>query len=197
MRIERRRYFRIDDTALLKYRVLAAGELDAARAQIAQHILAADNLRAALEPLDVRLAELTPALRRESRVVAEAVELINRKLAVVMQMLAREPADGINTEHREFQPCTVSLSGGGLAIRADAALPADTWLAIDLELLPSHYALRAIGRVTDVRTHGGAFLLGVEFDVLCEADRDALVTHALRKQAQILREARNGPTPPD
>ena len=191
MTTERRRYFRIDDSALIKYRMLDAAELGHARARLAAHHVETDNLRAALEPLDARLAEMMPALRRESRVLAEAIELVNRKLTLLADAaaLTQHVGDGKSDEH---EPRAVNLSGGGLALCAREAMVAGTWLLVDLVLLPANHALRAIGRVTDTRQRGGEYVMGVEFEALREADRDALVSHALRKQAQRLREQREG-----
>ena len=192
MRTERRRYFRIDDTALVKYRVIDATDLEATRAQIAGHILASDNLRAALEPLDARLTEMRPALRRESRVVAEALELINRKLSLLAGAVALERVTDTHDAHREHAPSAVNLSGGGLGLRAEEPIANGTWLAVDLVLLPGSHTMRAIGRVTDSRKRDTAYWIGIEFDALREEDRDALISHALRKQAQMLRQERNG-----
>ena len=192
MRTERRRYFRIDDTALVKYRVIDAMDLEAARAQIVRHILASDNLRAALEPLDARLTEMGPALRRESRVVAEVLELINRKISLVAGIVVLERVTGTHDPHREHAPSAVNLSGGGLGLRAEEPMASGTWLAVDVVLLPASHAMRAIGRVTDSRKRDTGYWIGIEFDALREEDRDALISHALRKQAQILRQERNG-----
>lgn len=190
MKTERRRYFRIDDSALIKYRVVPEGELDGARAQLAQHQINADNLRTAFEPLDARLAEMAPVLRRESRVLAEAIELLNRKLGLLAAALATEQGAGQAAGQTEHQPSAVNLSGGGLALRAREPVAANTWLLIDLVLLPGNHMIRAIGRVTDTRKRGGDYAMGIEFDALREEDRDALISHALRKQAQQLRQER-------
>lgn len=190
MSTERRRYFRIDDNALIKYRGLAPAELDAARAQMVAHHVQADNLRTALEPLDARLAEMMPALRRESRVLAEAIELINRKLGLLGAALATSHNVEGDEARDEHQPLTVNLSGGGMALSARQTLPAGSWLLIELVLLPANHALCALGRVTDVRRRAEDAVMGVEFEGLREADRDALTSHVLRTQAQRLREGR-------
>lgn len=192
MKIERRRYFRIDDMALVKYRVIDVADLDAVRAQMAQHTLETDNLRTALEPLDARLTELGPALRRESRVLAEALEITNRKLSLLAGVLSLERLPDARDPYREHAPSAINLSGGGLGLQADEPMSKDTWLAIDLVLLPGSHGMRAIGRVTDSRKRGTAYRIGIEFDALREEDRDVLISHALRKQAQTLREERNG-----
>ena len=192
MTTERRHYFRIDDSALITYRVVAVQDLDTARAQITAHILRADHLRDALAALDTRLLDLGPTLRRESRAIAEAIDLLNRKLSVLADVLALESAVGADRDHRDHQPTTVNLSGGGLAVWAPAALQPDSWLAIELVLLPGNQVMRAIGRVIDCRQCSAGFATGIEFDALREEDRDTLVSHVLRKQAQLLRHERGG-----
>ena len=190
MRTERRRYFRIDDTALIKYRVIAAEDLAQARAEVAEHVLQAANLRAALAPLTLRLAELTPALKRESAALSEAIQLLDRKLDLLAGVMSLELGQGGDAEHREHEPSSVNLSGGGVALQAPLPLAVDTWLSIDLVLLPGVHALRAIGRVVDCRRRAADFALGVEFDALREEDRDTLISHVVRRQGALLRQER-------
>lgn len=190
MSTERRRYFRIDDTALIKYRVIAAEDLAQARAEVTDHALQAANLRAALEPLAVRLAELKPALKRESAVLSEALQLLDRKLDLLAGVMTLEFGPGRAADRREHEPSSVNLSGGGVALHATLPLAVHTWLAIDLVLLPGAHALRALGRVVDCRKRGASFCIGIEFDALREEVRDTLISHVLRRQAALLRQER-------
>ena len=192
MTTERRRYFRIDDSALITYRVVAAQDLTTVRAEITGYILRADNLREAFQSWDTRLTELGPALRRESRAIAEAVDLLNRKLTLLAGVLALGSAPAAEHNHHEHQPAAINLSGGGLAVTATQALIPDTWLAIGLVLLPASKLVRTVGRVVDCRTYDAGFVIGVEFDGLREEDRDSVVSHVLRKQAEMLRRQRGG-----
>ena len=54
----------------------------------------------------------------------------------------------------------------------------------------------ALGRVTDSRKRQGSFAIGIEFDTLREQERDILIGHALRKQAQMLKQERATPPRP-
>lgn len=191
MTTERRRYFRLEDTALLKYRVVAEEELATARARVASHALHAANLALALEPLERRFAELLPAVRREGRALADALDVLNRKLGLVASVLALEQgAEGGGT-WREHEPTMVNLGGGGVALTATSPLTVHTWLAIDLVLLPENAAIRAVGRVVDCRPRGDEFAVHVEFDTLREEDRDLILAHLLRRQAEALRRERD------
>lgn len=191
MTTERRRYFRLEDTALLKYRVVAQAELPAARASVAAHALHAANLALALEPLERRFAELLPAARRESRALAEALEVLNRKLGLVASVLALEQGVAGGGTWREHEPTLVNLGGGGIALTATLPLAQNDWLAIDLVLLPENAAIRAVGRVVDCRAQGDEFAVHVEFDTLREEDRDLILAHLLRRQAEALRRERD------
>lgn len=192
MTTERRRYFRIDDSALINYRLVALQDLASVRAEITAHMLHTDNLREACQSLDTRLTELGPALRRESRAIAEAIDLLNRKLNLLTSVFSLESAPAAGRNSHEHQPAAINLSGGGLAIRATQGLTPDTWLAIDLVLLPGNKLVRTLGRVVDCRACHGGFAIGVEFDGLREEDRDSVISHVLRKQAEMLRRQRSG-----
>ena len=111
---------------------------------------------------------------------------------MLVDVLALECGVGADRDYREHQPTTVNLSGGGLAVWAPAALQPDSWLAIELVLLPGNQVMRAIGRVIDCRQCSEGITVGIEFDALREENRDTLVSHVLRKQAQRLRQERGG-----
>ena len=191
MTTERRRYYRIDDAALIKYRVIAAEQLALEKASILGSALRGANIRMALAPFDNRLQELLQIVRQENRAVAEAIDLLNRKLAVLADILLLEQGASSNSEYREHEPSTINVSGGGLGIQAAAPLALNADLVIDFVLLPSNYPMRAIGRVIDCRKQADdSFYIGIEFAHMREEDRDLLVQHIVRKQAEALRAAR-------
>lgn len=193
MTTERRRYFRIADRALIKYRGITPDALANERAALHAAELRSANLAAALLDVDVRLQDRLVELRGVDRQVAEACDLLNRKLTLLGRVVALESGAGDAGDYREHQPGEVSLSGGGIALTASAALQPDTYLALDLVLLPSSHALRAIGRVVDCLVGvDGAFRIRIEFTDLRESDRDALVRHIVRRQSAALREDRLG-----
>ena len=97
---------------------------------------------------------------------------------------------GRTTDHREHEPSSVNLSGGGVALHATLPLAVNTWLSIDLVLLPGAHTLRALGRVVDCRNRSASFFIAIEFDALREEDRDTLISHVLRRQAALLRQER-------
>jgi len=193
MTTDRRRYFRIEDRALVKYRVIGPESLPRERQFIQLNEIRASNLHAALLGLDLRLQELIDSIHDESKPIAQALELMNRKLNLIERVVALEATQGGPDERHEHQPTEVNLSGGGLALRAESPLTLNVHLAIDLILLPNHHPMRAIGRAVDCREVApGDFSIAIEFDEIREEDRDMLIQHVVRRQSAILRLERQG-----
>ncbi|MCP5202394.1 MAG: PilZ domain-containing protein [Gammaproteobacteria bacterium] len=193
MTTERRRYFRIEDRALVKYRLVAEEDLPRERDFIQLNEIRAANLHAVLLGVDMRLQELIDGLREEHKAIAQVIELLNRKISVIERVVALENAERGGGTHREHEPADVSLSGGGLALTAATPLALNAYLAVDIVLLPSHHPMRAIGRVVDCRRNDdGQFAIAIEFDEIREEDRETLIQHIVRKQSANLREERRG-----
>ena len=191
MTTERRRYFRIKERALIKYRVIQEDMLVEERKFIFLNEIKVENLHASLLGIDLRLHDLVAAVRGESKLVAEALDLINRKLTLLERVVSLESSHLGGSEYHEHEPTKVDLSGGGMALIAPTPLALRAWLAIDLVLLPTNHPMRVIGRVVDCRQNDdGDFAIAIEFEEIREEDRDMLIQHIVRKQSQILREER-------
>ena len=191
MTTERRRYFRIKERTLIKYRVIQEDMLAEERRFIFLNEIKVENLHAALLGIDLRLHDLVAAVRGESKLVAEALDLINRKLTLLERVVSLESSRLDGSEYHEHEPTQVDLSGGGMALIAPTPLASSAWLAIDLVLLPTNHPMRVIGRVVDCRQNDdGEFAIAIEFEEIREEDRDMPIQHIVRKQSQILREER-------
>lgn len=193
MSTERRRYFRIEDRALIKYRVIGLDAVERERQFIRLNEIRAANLHAALLGLDMRLQELIDDIHDDDRPLAQALELLNRKLNLIERVVALEATPRGAPEEREHASSDISMSGGGLALRADSPLELHAYLAVDLVLLPSHHPMRALGRVVDCRRFtAGDYSIAIEFDEIREEDRDLLIQHIVRRQSALLRLERQG-----
>ena len=125
MTTERRRYFRIEEQALIKYRVIQEDMLDEERKFIFLNEIKVENVHAALVGIDLRLQDLLSALRRENKLVAEAVDLLNRKLTLLERVVALEHPYGTTSEYREHDPTQVNISGGGVSLTQRNGVLAD------------------------------------------------------------------------
>lgn len=191
MTTERRRYFRIEERALIKYRVIQADRLDEERRFIFLNEIKVENLQAALAGIDLRLQDLIATVREDSKPIAEALDLLNRKLSLLERVVALESPRSGSRDYTEHEPTNVNLSGGGIALEADSPLAHHALLAIDLVLLPINHPMRAIGRVVECReTERGGYAIAIEFEDIREEDRDMLIQHILKRQSEELRRQR-------
>ncbi|MBT8447182.1 MAG: PilZ domain-containing protein [Gammaproteobacteria bacterium] len=192
---ERRSYFRVDDTVLLKYRVIQTETLDAYSELIFKQYASREGAREVMLEIDTRLEKLLTLLRAESPKLVEAVDLVNRKLTFIERMLNSDvPGEDEETSHHELTE--VNLSGSGMAIVAGAPLATGANVEIDLVLLPRYKHMKVFGTVVDCRQRGEEprYDIGMNFVLVRDEDRDLLVQHCLRRQSQELRKARDEET---
>lgn len=191
MSTERRKYFRIKDTALVKYRVIEDSMLETERRGVYLNQIKLENARAALFGLESSLQEVLDKVRPQEARIAEALELINRKINLLERVVSLEHAPAEAGDHFEHEPKEIDLSGGGMAITANSALEVGTHLAIDLVLLPDNDSMRIFGHVVDIRaTDSGEYVISIAFEEIRQEDQDRLIQHVLRRQSVDLRAAR-------
>ena len=191
MSTDRRRYFRVNDTVLIKYRVVEKDVCGCVKQPAQPGSVPVGSTRFALLGIDPRLREVIAAIRNEQPLVAEALNLLNRKIMLVERLIAIEANEGDNEGASEHEPMEISLSGGGAAITAGTPLPVSTYLVIDLVLLPMRYPMTVFGTVVDCSTMGdGNYRIAIKFDDMSDRDRDLLTQQVMRKQTDELKLAR-------
>ncbi len=190
MTTERRQYFRIQDTALVKYRVIQDHMLDLERRGVYLNQIKLENARAALFGLETNLQEVLEKVRPAEPLVVEALELINRKINLLERVVSLERAPGEDGDFLEHEPREINLSGGGMAIKADTPISAGANLTIDLVLLPDNDPMRIFGSVVDCRVHNGLHTISIAFEEIRQEDQDRLIQHILRRQTADLRAQR-------
>ncbi|MFT4585020.1 MAG: c-di-GMP-binding flagellar brake protein YcgR [Gammaproteobacteria bacterium] len=195
MSTERRKYFRIQDNALVKYRVVQSDKLEAERHAVHLSQIKAENTRAALFGLETHLQEVFDKVRHSNPPIVEALELINRKINLLERIVSVEHTAPGSEEYHEHEPKEINLSGGGMAITAVCVLAVGTNLAIDLVLLPSNDPMRIFGRVVSTRKiDGDQHVISIVFEEIRPDDQDRLIQHILRRQSEQLRLARQTAT---
>lgn len=191
MTTDRRKYFRIQDMALVKYRVIQENMLDYERRSVYLNQIKVENARAALFSIETHLQEVFERLRPNDPVLVEALGLINRKINLLERVVSLETAPADDDEHFEHEPKEINLSGGGMAITAACPLAAGAHLAIDLVLLPDNDPMRIFGKVIDSRRNeSDQYNISISFAEIRDEDQDRLIQHVLRRQSEELRLAR-------
>ncbi len=182
---ERRRYFRINDQVALGYAKLRS---DAA--------LVSER---ALLSLGARMDSLQNELRHELTVIADesprlgrALQLLDRKLDLVVEMLdVRTLAEQESLSLEE-----VNLSASGISFPADEWFVPGERLLVTLVLPPDSQHVRLVARVVAYDKEGEGHRVRADFENPTQIDRDVLVQHVLRCQSVELRRRREGQKDP-
>ncbi|MEE4277777.1 MAG: PilZ domain-containing protein [Halieaceae bacterium] len=187
--IERRKYYRINDVVMLRYEVLpeSGGSGDEALAGGAEVGISTEAL---LAELDRELNRSINTVWRENPVLAEALGLLNRKIAVVA-------ADILSYEEKDqhaYDDARVSLSGCGIAFEAREALDPGTRLRLQVILQPSQITLSIAGSVVGCEERMSSttmpWWIRVDFDEDLQA-QEQLIQHVVQKQSSLIAESRS------
>jgi len=181
---ERRRFFRINDTIGLNYRIVDRGtETSDTPLDKTHHRVDLKNLLAAN---DHRLEQVLATLQKREPLVAEALQLLNRKITMMTSYLEVERG---RVDDMEFLVKHVNISACGLAFVADENIPLQSCLAMELLLNGEPSPLRVRASVVKCdQKHKGQFYTRVDFDEMESADQERLIQYMLKRQSEQLRD---------
>lgn len=182
---ERRRFFRIDDTVGISYRVLTDEEL-LSRAKGEGHPLDAFGMIASYES---RIENGLSQLRVRDPEVAAVLENINKKMNCVINQLEVESHLVQRIAHKVQE---VNISACGLAFMADDAIDVGRVMSLNLMLRPTNLHISTYGTVIDcdAQPGDGGFYVRVNFQDMDPADQEVLIQHIVKRQGTLLRGVR-------
>lgn len=185
---DKREFFRINDTVVINYKIIDTSETGtvARRIEEAQDTSGASE-KAQLRILNNNLQQLIDRLNQTDRDIARALRLLDEKLSLVTARM-----------QRKFHPISpeeltkVNLSGGGIAFMVDTPIDARNSMEVFLQLLPEGNTIHTLARVVSCDPPSASdasnrYLLRLAFTHMDEEDRNMLVRHTLKRQAQALR----------
>ena len=192
---ERRHYYRIDDNALLTYRVIPPDQVEAVLTRF--HIGGADHfsLSASYAGNDTAMTEALARVRSEYPTVAIYLEALERKMNLLAHMVMT-----MHDPFSEYPTRSLNLSGGGAAFDVEQEIPIDSIVEMKLVLLPKYNGVLAYGTVVhcqhheeqDQRDTALPWRIAVNFSHIRERDREIITRHILHQQAAWLRKRRFG-----
>lgn len=186
--VEKRRYFRVNDTIHLLHRVIDADHIG--RSHVSNDVLANYSLAAALDVLNQEAAALTPRLERRDPEILEYLKIIDGKINLLSQAIVGQ--DKTFSEHDKKQ---VELSACGLAFSNDEIIPVGALLELRMLLTSCLVVIVAYGRVVQCRdmrkdNPEHPYAICVEYINLNDSDRELLIKHVVKRQMQQLRDNR-------
>jgi hypothetical protein len=188
---ERRRYFRIDDSMGISYRVLGKEEARAFAKQSREH---GGNVDMAAN-FDNRIQTLLDSCRIQAPLTAELIDLMNKKLNFVIQQM------DIDAEliHRiAYNQRMVNVSACGIAFHNDQDLSKGDCLQLDMQLYPSGLQVVLLASVVESTALAAdevindlAWFVRLDFTEVNANDEELLIQHVVKQQSAILKKQRN------
>jgi hypothetical protein len=184
---EKRRYFRVNDTISLMYKLVDEQHI-LKHSYVSNDILSSCSLATALDVLNQEAAALVPRLDKRDPDLFEYLKLLDAKINLIAQSLHLQQ-DGFTEEDKR----EVNLSADGVAFSNAEAIKVDSLLELRM-LLSSCLALITVyAKVVQCKDNAAEnpeqpFEIAVEYINLKEDDRELLIKHVIKKQMQQLRE---------
>ena len=189
---DRRAFFRINDRLLINVTPLepaAAWELGKLIVSSAPHALHPNQQ---LSSLESAFHHLTDQIGHADRDMARALRMLDEKINLLANNVQHllQPIDDTQAE-------PVNLSAGGVAMLSEQQIAPKTPIEVNMTLLPSGLPIRAIAKVISCEQllsarQGKGFSLRLAFTHMNETDRNILVKHTLTRQAENLRQEKQG-----
>ncbi len=184
---EKRRYFRINDSINLRYKIVDEKDVNAL-SHVSTEILNNCTLADALDVLNQEMRMMSPRLERRDPELFEYLKIMDAKIGVIAQALTLKEDGFSDHDKRE-----VSLSASGLAFSNDQTITVGAVLELRVMLTSCLAVIVAFGRVLqckDISKENAVhpFEVCVEYINLQEEDRELLVKHVVKKQLQQLRD---------
>ena len=183
---ERRRFFRIDDTISLSYRLIDE-ETVSLGLKNAANIPTEYSLAATLDVLSQEALRIMQRLEKPNDDLVELYKILDAKINAIAQTTMFR-ASNVNESNCQ----DVNLSASGVAFQQSSPLDIGLYLAIEM-YLPSTLALiRVYGKVINCESlQPEQYLISVEYTDINEEDQELLIKHVVRKQWQQLQEKRS------
>lgn len=186
---ERRRYFRIDDTLGVSFRRLTPEEIASFAERAGQH---GGNFDLASN-FDNRIQTLLDACRIQNPVAAEILDLMNKKLNVVLRQL---DVDSELLQSIAYELKQVNVSACGLAFSCGERFNRGDILQLDLLLKPADLHVVSMAEVVACEavenddSEQAEFFLRVNFVELNSNDQELLIQHVVKRQSKLLKDRR-------
>lgn len=185
---ERRRYFRIQDTIELGYRLLTAEELEEPEALLGRGEL--------LDGVEKEIATLLLQFQSRHPDMVRILELLNRKVDLVHHMIEQEKR--LDMTH-EYEIRQVDISGCGAAFPVEDAYRAGDLLLVQIILPAPFRPVRVIASIVSCKPlqkplERMRHMARVEFTHMLEKDQELLIQYLMKRQVTELkarREARD------
>lgn len=189
MNDERRRYFRIDDTVGVAYRILSDAELNSESDGIDSPI----SVFTLLSSYDTTVLELLQKIGKKDPLMEEVLITLNKKINCVINQLQ---VDNKLVEKLAHQVQEVNISACGMAFAVEEDIHIGQTLSLDITLHPDNLHVFSYGTVVHSEPTAGqkGRFVRVNFHGMRIDDQEILIQHIVKRQSlqlRYLRESRD------
>lgn len=186
---EDRRYFRIEDTLGLQYRIISEDEAKALKESGAFNDLPQLDL---ISELDNQIQLLASRVKIKSQEMAELAMVLNKKMDFILTQLNTYHAPHMSTQY-ELTP--VDISACGLAFPCQEKLTKNTLLELSLILKPTNQLIKLLGRVVSSQKSPESqsskpYIVRLDFDDISENIQEILIQHIVKRQGTLIKQMR-------
>ena len=174
---ERRDYFRIDDTVLLRYLPI---DKTSALANIVPRRFSENpsySLVRELQLIEQENSKFLRAIAEENRDLEAYLKSINKKI----ELIAGKLMEG-EDESSDQQKTHITMSEGGLSFHAVNEHADDSYLALQITFLPSHQPIIVFTKVINCTQHGNDYIVALSFVNLKDTERHIIAKHIMQIQ---------------
>lgn len=182
---EKRKYFRVDDIALISYRVVSWEEVRSIENLDHSLSISKHTLKANLDSISRELQPLYNVIKSSSSNIACYLSMLDKKINIISEYLMRDDDDD------EMRLYHINLGAGGFSFISDKYFTAGATLELQLKLLPENTVIYSYAKVVtcaqqsddiDTQTYKSA----VEFEFMDDDVRDMITRHVLDKERSLL-----------
>lgn len=185
---ERRRFFRIDDTVNLFYKVVDEQTVSAL-SHVSDDVLGNSSLAAVLDAISQEARIIGFRLEKKEPEIFEYLKLMDAKINMIAQAVMMQ-----GEQFGEHDSRDVNISASGLAFNADEALEEGQFLEIKMMLTSCMAVIVVYARVIYCMPNEDdpqfPYHIGVDYINMKDEDRELLIKHVVKKQMQQIRESK-------
>jgi len=185
--VEKRNYFRIDDIAILHYRIVSEESHAEDKNPDDQQLIDKLTLRARFDCITREMQPLYRVIEAGSPEIAQYLSAIDKKLNLLSEYYVE-----IAMGDMDMAPQKVNLGAGGLSFISASPIMSGAILELRLVLLPEHMGIFSYARVvacsrnSDGMAEPGHYRISVEFDRMNDDVRDIISRHVLAKEQKSI-----------
>jgi hypothetical protein len=186
---ERRRYFRIEDQIILSWQPITSEEKTKGIERFARGEIQYPDLAGMYLGLEADLCDTIQAVSAKDPHIAEALELINRKVNLFIKKI---PLDQTTQTLLDEIPQFVNISASGLSFETPSFKNQGQDLKLEIVLLPEKIYILCYAKVVDCTQieNSSNYRMNVDFVAMRDEDTERLVQHIMRKEVEFLRARR-------